>query len=52
MKVIATKQGFYGKIREIGDEFDVKEGEKASWFAPKAEAEKPKAEGKKQQGAE
>lgn len=43
MRVIATKQGYHGKLREVGDEFDVPDGEKASWFEPK---EKPAAEAK------
>lgn len=43
MKVIALKQGYFGKLRQLGDEFDVPEGSKASWFEPV----KPKTEGKK-----
>lgn len=34
MKVIATKKGYFGKLREPGDEFDVPEKSKASWFNP------------------
>lgn len=34
MKVIATKNGFYGYYRNEGDVFDVPEGEKATWFEP------------------
>ena len=34
MKVIATKQGYFGKLREPGDEFEVPEGTKGSWFQP------------------
>ena len=34
MKVIATKPGYFGKLREPGDEFEVPEGSKASWFQP------------------
>lgn len=34
MKVIATKQGYFGKLRAVGDEFEVPEGSKASWFQP------------------
>lgn len=33
MKVIATKPGYFGKLRAEGDVFDVPEGTKASWFA-------------------
>jgi hypothetical protein len=34
MKVIAIKPGFHGKLREVGDEFDVKDGSKATWYVP------------------
>ena len=34
MKVIALKQGYFGKLREPGDKFDVPDGSKASWFEP------------------
>ena len=45
MKVIATKQGYLGKLRQPGDEFEVPDGTKGSWFEPvkKAEDKKPKA---------
>ena len=43
MKVIATKLGYFGKLREPGDEFEVPDGTKGSWFEPV----KPTAEGKK-----
>lgn len=33
--VIATQRGYYGRIlREPGDVFVVRDGEKASWFRP------------------
>lgn len=38
MKVIATKLGYFGKIREPGDEFDVPDKAKASWFEPVVDA--------------
>lgn len=38
MKVIATKKGYFGKLREPGDELDVPEKSKATWFEP---VEKP-----------
>lgn len=52
MKVVATKTGYHGKIRQPGDEFDVPDKSKASWFEPvggkkvrsKGEAEAPDAE--------
>lgn len=34
MKVIATKRGYFGKLREPGDEFEVPDGTKGSWFQP------------------
>ena len=47
MKVIATKPGFHGgAMRNVGDEFEVADGAKASWFtSPDAglKAAKPKA---------
>jgi len=42
MKVIATKPGYFGKLRAEGDVFDVPEDTKASWFVayePKEDAE-------------
>lgn len=42
MKVTATKPGFFGKLREVGEEFEVPEGVNGSWFA----AEKKPAKGK------
>jgi hypothetical protein len=34
MKVIATKLGYFGKLREPGDECEVPDGTKGSWFQP------------------
>ena len=34
MKVIATKLGYFGKLRQPGDEFEVQDGTKGSWFQP------------------
>ena len=34
MKVIATKLGYFEKLREPGDEFEVPDGTKGSWFQP------------------
>lgn len=52
MKVVAIKPGFFGKLRQVGDEFEVPKGEKATWFAEvkaekptKAEKEQPEAAG-------
>lgn len=46
MKVVVTKLGFMGRLREPGDEFEVPEGVEASWFRPVEQ--KPRAKvGKK-----
>ena len=45
MKVIATKQGYFGKLRAVGDEFEVPEGSKASWFQPVEQKASGKASG-------
>lgn len=34
MLVTALKPGYHGKLREVGDTFDVPSGSKASWFQP------------------
>lgn len=34
MKVIAIKQGYFGKLRGVDEVFDVPDGAKASWFTP------------------
>lgn len=39
MKVTATKAGFHGRFRTPGEEFDVPDGSKASWFKPTKELE-------------
>ena len=46
MKVIALKPGYFGRLRETGDEFEVPQGAKASWFAPAEQpaGKKPQAE--------
>lgn len=40
MKVRAIARGYYGRLREPGDVFDVKDGETGSWFAPVEVSEK------------
>ena len=41
MKVIATKRGFDNvTIREEGDEFDMPNGSKGSWFKPVGKPDK------------
>lgn len=48
MRVIATKPGFSGYLRQPGDEFEVPDGTKGSWFKPvEDEPEKPAARGRK-----
>ena len=42
MRVIATTVGFFDNLRQKGDEFDVPEGAKGSWFKP-APADEPEA---------
>lgn len=44
-EVIATHQGFFGKLRDVGERFEVPNDLKASWFVPaeKAESKKPRA---------
>lgn len=34
MKVIAIKQGYFGKLRAPDEVFEVPNGEKATWFKP------------------
>lgn len=43
MEVRATAKGFHGCFREIGDQFEVPAGSKASWYVPAEDkvAEKP-----------
>ena len=48
MQVIATKAGYFGKLRQAGDTFDVPDGSKASWFAPSASV--AESNGKKAKG--
>lgn len=43
MQVIATKKGYFGKLREPGATFDVPDKSTASWFEP---VEKFKADDK------
>lgn len=51
MKVIATKQGFYGgQLREEGDEFEVPDSAKSKWFEP-VESGEAKVRGRKGKGA-
>lgn len=53
MKITAIKPAFYnGRRVRVGDELDIPEGTKGSWFAPvaspEAEAAKPKAKAKQE----
>ncbi len=34
MRVVAVDKGYFGRIREVDDEFDVPKDLKASWFRP------------------
>lgn len=40
MKVIATKPGFFGRLINEGETFDVPNGAKASWFEPAKKVQK------------
>ncbi len=42
MRVIATAVGFFDNLRQKGDEFEVPEGAKGSWFKP-VPADEPEA---------
>jgi hypothetical protein len=44
MKVRATAPGFYGQYREIGDEFEVADNQKATWFEPVKNKKEAKAD--------
>lgn len=51
MKVIATAPGFFGCYRNIGDQFEVPDDAKATWFTPVVEAtEAKKKSGKTKDG--
>lgn len=43
MKVIATEKGYYGRLIEPGETFEVPDGEKATWFNPVDGSPKEKA---------
>lgn len=56
MRVRAIAKGFFGHLREVGAEFEVPDGAKASWFEPvdgEVVVEKPakRAAGGKASGA-
>lgn len=40
MRVIATALGYYGQLLDVGQEFDVPEGTKGSWFKPAGKDER------------
>ena len=39
MRVIATQRGFFGQLIEPGQEFEVPDGTKGSWFKPVGKGE-------------
>jgi hypothetical protein len=50
MRVVANSLGYFGSLRNAGDEFEVPDGTKGSWFAPvesevKAKSAKSKGKG-------
>lgn len=47
MKIVAIKTAFYnGRRVRVGDELDIPQGLKGSWFAPLASVEADKAKAK------
>lgn len=52
MKVIALKRGFFGRLIEPGEEFEVPHGARGSWFAPAETKTPPKASKRPEAGAE
>lgn len=44
-RVIAIAKGFHGRLREIGDEFDVGSEETGKWFTEVKTLEKPATDG-------
>lgn len=48
MKVTATARGYFGKLREPGDTFDVPSGSKGNWFVPVKAARAAEPQGDKQ----
>ena len=50
-RVIATAKGFYGRLREVGDEFDVGANETGKWFTEVKTLEKPATDEKLDGGA-
>jgi hypothetical protein len=48
MRVVATSTGYFGSLREVGDEFEVPHGTKGSWFTSVVATanEKPAGKGK------
>jgi len=43
MKVITTKVGFYGKLRKVGEEFEIKNDKELGSWMKKVEVKKAKA---------
>ncbi len=55
MRVVAIKAGYFGQLREAGEEFEVPDGTKGSWFQPVQAAEperKPRASKPKDDGSD
>lgn len=47
MVVVATKVGFFRKLREPGEIFEVPDGVTASWFKPVGHEAKPETPARK-----
>ena len=50
-RVIAIAKGFYGRLREVGDEFEVGAEESGKWFTEVKTLEKPATDEKSDGGA-
>lgn len=48
--VVATKPGYFGKLRSEGDEFEVPKDAKATWFVDKDAQVKPGRRPKQAEG--
>jgi len=51
MRVVANSIGYFGAVRVAGEEFEVPEGVKGSWFSPVAPSQlKPTGKAKRKDG--
>ena len=52
MQVKATKPGYFGKLREVGEEFEVPDGTEGSWFQADEEETAKRKPGRPAKSAE